>query len=213
MSVPETTAPPRNRGWLERIAPVGPIVFAAWLLIGFLASDDSGDSADEVIAYAKANEVEIGALLFLALATPVLIGFFVAVLAAKLRPLDDPVPRALTVLGGTGFIVFFTTAMTFWSAPLLENDEITTAAAESYLLFDDFGWVLLGASGICAGLMIIGVSLAAMRLRWGPPWLAWVSLVLGVLSFGTIAFLGMFAWIAWFILAGALMLWRGERLA
>ena len=157
--------------------------------------------------------MEIGALLFLALATPILIGFFVAVLAAKLRPLDDPVPRALTVLGGTGFIVFFTTAMTFWSAPLLENDEITTAAAESYLLFDDFGWVLLGASGICAGLMIIGVSLAAMRLRWGPPWLAWVSLVLGVLSFGTIAFLGMFAWIAWFILAGALMLWRGERLA
>ncbi len=52
-----------------------------------------------------------------------------------------------------------------------------------------------------------------MRLRWGPPWLAGVSLVLGLLSFGTIAFLGMFAWIAMVHPRRALMLWRGERLA
>jgi hypothetical protein len=213
VSVPETAAAPPQRSWLERLAPLGPIVFALWLLIGFLASGETGDTTAEVIAYANDHEGEMIALLLLGLATPILIGIFVAALAAKMRTLPDPMPRALTLIGGTGFIVFFAITALFWTGPLLDTGDLTEGSAQAYLLYDDFGWFSLAVSGVCAGLMIIGVSLAALRLRWGPSWLAWVGIVLGLASFATIAFIGMFAWIAWFLVAGVLLLWRGDRLA
>lgn len=212
MSAPETAAARRRSGWFERIAPAGPIIFGLWLLITFLASEDSGDTAEELIAYAADDETALHSLAFLALATPLLIGPFVAALAGKMARLENQMPRALTLLGGTGFIVLFVTAMLFWSTPLLDTGDLSTAAAESYLAYDDFGWVMLGTSGVCAGLLIIGTSLAAMQLGWAPAWISWVGVALGVASFATVAFLGMFAWLAWFIAAGALLLWRGDRL-
>jgi hypothetical protein len=209
MNAPETAA--RPAGWPERLAPLGAVIFAAWLLVGFLMSEDSGDGAAELIAYAKDNETNNLVLQILALVTPILMGWFVAALAHRMRDLPDLMPRALTLIGGTLFIAFFTTAMTLWSAPLFDEDELTTAAAEAYLAFDDVGWVLLGTSGISIGIMIIGVSLAALRMQWVPGWLGLLSLVLGVASFGTVAFLGLFAWIAWLLGAGGLMLWAGFR--
>jgi hypothetical protein len=212
VSVPEATAD-KQAGWLERIAPLGAIVFALWLLIGFILSGETGDTTAEVIAYADDNEGELIGLLFLGLATPILIGVFVATLVAKMRALVDPLPRALTLIGGIGFVVFFAITALFWTAPLLDTGDLTEGSAQAYLLYDDFGWFSLAVSGVCAGLMIIGVSLAAMRLGWAPAWLSWLGIALGIASFATIAFLGMFAWIAWFLGAGALLLWRGARLA
>ena len=212
MTVPETVTTRRTGGWLARIAPVGPIIFALWLLIGFLSSGDTGDTPEELIAYAEGNETELVAMLFLGIATPLLIGPFLAAVAAKMGALGDLLPRALTLVGGTVFIVFFAITMLFWSAPLIENGDLTTESARSYLLFDDFGWFTLGTSGVGAGLMIIGVSLAGRSLGWMPPWLFWVGIALGLASFATIAFLGMFAWLAWLFAAGALLLWRGDRL-
>ena len=85
----------------------------------------------------------------------------------------------LTVIGGTLFVAFFAVGMTLWSAPLLSPDELTDAGAEAYLGFDDVGWVLLALSGISIGVMIIGVSLAALELGTVPRWAGWVSLALG----------------------------------
>jgi hypothetical protein len=212
VTLPDSVTTRRAGGWLARIAPICPIIFALWLLIGFLSSGDTGDTPEELIAYAEGNEIELGAMLFLGLATPLLIGPFLAAVAARMGPLDDLVPRALTLVGGTTFIVFFAITMLFWSGPLLDNGDLTTESARSYLLFEDFGWFTLGTSGVGAGLMIIGVSLAGRSLGWTPPWLFWVGIALGIASFATIAFLGMFAWLAWFIAAGALLLWRGDRI-
>lgn len=202
----------RRLGWFERIAPAGPIIFAIWGLITFFSGGDSGETVEELIAYARDDETALRSLAFLALATPLLLGPFVASLTGKMARLENQMARALTLLGGTGFVVFFVTAMLFWSAPLLDTGDLSTAAAESYLAYDDFGWAMLGTAGVCAGLLIIGTSLAAMQLGWAPAWLSWVGIALGIASFATIAFLGMFAWLAWFIAAGALLLWRGDRL-
>jgi hypothetical protein len=212
VSAPETVAARRRSGWLERIAPAGPIIFAIWGLITFFSSGDSGDTAEELIAYAADDETALHSLAFLALATPLLLGPFVASLTGKMARLENQMARALTLLGGTGFVVFFVTAMLSWSAPLLDTGDLSTAAAESYLAYDDFGWIILGTAGVCAGLLIIGTSLAAMQLGWAPAWVSWVGVALGVASFATVAFLGMFAWLAWFIAAGALLLWRSDRL-
>jgi hypothetical protein len=106
--------------------------------------------------------------------------------------------------------VLFFTAITIWTAPLTELDNETaslqTAQAETYLAIDDVGWVLLGGAGIGAGLMIIAASLVALRTGSVPAWAGWIGVALGVVSLATIAFVGIFAWLAWLLIASVGML-------
>ena len=206
-----TPAPRAQLGWLERFAPLGAIVFGVWLAIAFLMSPDNGETSESVLRSARDHEGENIVAQILALAAPILIGWFLAGLLARMRPLADSLARTLTLVGGTLFVAFFSVAITLWTAPLLDHDSLSATQAEAYLAFDDVGWVLLGTAGVAAGVMIIGASLAALRLGWGPRWLGIVSLLLGVASFATIAFVGMFAWIAWLIVAGVLLLVWGDR--
>jgi hypothetical protein len=208
-----STPPPRARlGWFERFAPLGAIVFGIWVAIGFFMAPNNGETSESVLRAAHDHEAENLVSQLAALAAPILIGWFLAGLVARMRPLADSLPRTLTLVGGTLFVGFFTIAITLWTAPLLDADSLNETQAQAYLAFDDVGWVLLGAAGVAAGVMIIGASLAALRLGWGPRWVGIVSLLLGIASFATVAFVGLFAWIAWLILAGLLLLVWGERM-
>jgi hypothetical protein len=200
-------APAARIGWIDRAGAVGAILFAVGLLVSFFTSSDSGETAESLIAYAEDAEFELWWSQILALLMPILIGLFVASLAGRLRSADETL-RAATVIGGTLFIAFVGVGLTLWSAPLLSADELTTAGAEAYLAFDDAGWILLGLGGVGAGVMIIAVSLAALGGRWLPTWAGWLSLLLGVVALATIVAVGIFAWAAWLLAAGLLLLWR-----
>lgn len=200
-------APAGRAGWIDRAGAVGAILFAVGLLVSFFTSSDSGDTAESLIAYAQDSEFELWWSQILALLMPLLIGLFVASLAGRLRPGQETL-RGATVIGGTLFIAFVGVGLTLWSAPLLSADELTTAGAEAYLAFDDAGWVLIGLGGVSAGVMIIAVSLAALGDRWVPAWAGWLSLLLGVVALATIVAVGIFAWAAWLIAAGLLLLLR-----
>ena len=201
-------APAARAGWIDRAGAVGAIVFAVGLLVSFFTSADYGETAESVIAYANEDEWQLWWSQILALAMPLLVGLLVAALAGRLVLPGQETLRAATVIGGTLFIAFVATGLTLWSAPLLSADELTPAGAESYLAFDDAGWVLLGLGGVGAGLMIIAVSLAALDGRWLPAWAGWVSLLLGVVALATIVAVGIFAWAAWLLLAGLVLLLR-----
>lgn len=195
--------------WLERFAPLGGIVFAVWVLVGFFTSDDYEDTPASVVAYADADETNLWLMALLGLATPLLLGWFVAGLAARLRT-ADPIFRALVVFGGAVATALIAVGVTIWSAPLLD-DTLNETTASTYLLLDDFGWVIIGTGGVAMGMMIIGASLAALRLGWVPAWLGWLSVAFGVVAFASVAAVGLFAWLAWLIVAGVLMLFRGDR--
>jgi hypothetical protein len=197
-------------GWIDIAGAVGAILVPAAILVSFLTSSDSGSTAAELIAYAKDKQTEIWWLQVVGLTAPLLIGLFVASLWARLRDAGDGY-RALTLVGGTLFIAFLSTATTLWAAPLIDTDGLTPAGAAGYLVFDDAGWVLLGIAGISIGVMIIGVSLAAMEHGWLPTWAGWVSLLLGVVSFASIVAVGIFAWAIWLIAAGVYLLLEGRR--
>lgn len=201
---------PRRVGWIHTLGAIGAILVPLGLLVGFFTSDDSGDTAAELIAYAKDSSTNLWLMQILALVTPLLIGAFVASLRVRLRAANEAY-QALTVIGGTLFIAFFCVGLTLWAAPLLSSDELTNAGAEAYLAFDDAGWVLLGMGGVSIGAMIIGVSLAALDLGLVPTWAGWVSLLLGVLSLATIVAVGLFAWSVWLLAAGVFLLLRGDR--
>jgi hypothetical protein len=193
--------------WLERFAPLGGIIFAVWVLVGFFTSDDYDDTPQSVIAYADSDETNLWLMAALGLATPLLVGWFVAGLAARLRA-ADPLLRTLVVVGGSVFIALVSVGVTIWSAPLLD-DSLDETSAATYLLLDDFGWVIIGAGGVAMGVLIVAASLAALRLGWVPSWLGWLSVAFGVVAFASVAAVGLFAWIAWLIIAGTLMLVRG----
>ena len=59
--------------------------------------------------------------------------------------------------------------------------------------------------------MIIGVSLAALELAMVPKWAGWVSVAFGVVSFATLAAIGIFAWAIWLVAAGCFVLFTRER--
>ena len=200
-------------GWLNVVGGIGAIAIPLTILFSFFtADDDYEDTAAGLIGFAKGHESEIWLQQIVALAAPLLIGLFLASLWGRLRGSTEAY-RVLTVIGGTLFIAFFAVGMTLWSAPLLSPDELTDAGAEAYLGFDDVGWVLLALSGISIGVMIIGVSLAALELELVPKWAGWVSLALGVVSFATLAAIGIFAWAIWLVAAGCFVLLTRERAA
>ena len=197
--------------WLHVIGGIGAIAVPVTILVSFFTSnDDYDDTAAGLIGYAEASEGEIWVQQIVALVVPLLIGLFVASLWSRLRASTEAY-RVLTIIGGTLFIVFFSTGMTLWSAPLLTPDELTTANAEAYLTFDDVGWVMIALGGVALGAMIIGVSLAALELGIVPKWAGWVSLALGVISLATLAAVGIFAWTLWLVAAGCFVLFSRER--
>lgn len=200
---------PARGGWLERLAPVGALIFAVWLLIGFFTSGDYEDTPEAVLAYAENDETNIIAAQILALAMPLLIGWFLYGLLTRF-PFVDAALRTVAGISGALFIAFVAIGLTLWSAPLLD-DSLTDVGAETYLALDDAGWLLLGLGGVSIGVMILAVSIAALRQRAVPTWVGIISLVLGVLSFATVAAVGLFAWLLWLIGAALLMLLGGAQ--
>ena len=201
-----------RNGWIHTLGAIGAIALPLALLFSFFTSNDTGDTASELITYAKDNQSEAWVLQIIALAAPLLIGLFVAGLWDRLRGADD-LYRALTAIGGTLFVAFLSVGLTLWAAPLLSPDELTEAGADAYLAFDDAGWVLVALSGISIATMIVAASLAALQLGWLPKWAGWVSIVLGVVSLATMAAIGIFAWALWLLAAGVFMLLGRDRLA
>jgi hypothetical protein len=199
-------------GWIRVLGAIGAILLPLAVLYGIIAGDESGETGAELIAYAEDNAADLWFMQIVALLAPLLIGLFVASLWVRLR-LANEAFRALTLIGGTLFIAFFSTGLTLWAAPLLSSDELTEAGAEAYLGYDDAGWVLLGLAGVSIGTMIIAVSLAALDHGWVPKWAGWVSLALGVVSLATFAAIGFFAWAVWLIAAGCFLLLGRDRVA
>lgn len=199
-------------GWIDKLGAIGAVVMPLAFIFSFFTAGDTGDTAAELISYAKDNEGEVWLLQVLALLTPLLIGSFLASLWSRLRGTDETL-RGLVLAGGTLFVAFVSSGLTLWAAPLLSADELTTAGAEAYLTFDDVGWVLLALGGISIGAMIIASTLAARAHGWLPNWASWVSLALGAVALATFVAVGIFAWVIWLIAAGLFLLLGRECFA
>jgi hypothetical protein len=211
MARPALARPP----WTRLLAPLGGIGLVAGLVGIFVspASDDTGETPREVVAYATSHEGWTIAILLFGLLSIGLGAAFVAGLHARLRSVATATETGLVMIGGTAFILCSTLCWTLWTAPLADMPDEPARAlaqAEAYLGYDDVGWFLLGASGIAAAVMAVPASLAAMRAGV-PAWLGWLGVAAGVASLATVAFFGMFAWIAWIAVASIVMLVaRGE---
>jgi hypothetical protein len=197
-------------GWTRLLGPLAGLGLVAGLIMLFVspASDDTGETPAEVVAYASSHQGWNVAILLFGVLSVGLGGMFVAGLHARLRAVATETEGALVLIGGIAFTLCFAFCWIFWTAPLddMPSDSARALAqAEAYLGLDDIGWFLLACAGVAAALMIVPASLAAIRSGL-PAWLGWLGVVAGILSLGTVAFLGMFAWLAWIAAASIVML-------
>jgi len=196
--------------WGRLLPGLGGLGLVAGLIAIMLspASDDTGETPTEVIAYAQSHETWTIAIALFGLSSIALGGAFVAGLYDRLRSAATGVESVLILIGGTIFTLCFALCWTIWTAPLTDTPGTSAAdlaQAQAYLSYDDIGWFALGMAGVAAAVMAIPASLAAIRAG-SPAWLGWLGVVAGVASLGTVAFLGMFAWMAWIAVASVIML-------
>lgn len=210
-TLPIDVALPRPH-WVRLLAPLGGLALVAGLIALMVspASDDTGETPAEVVAYASSHEGWNVAILLFGVISIALGGMFVAGLHARLRAVVTEAEAALVLIGGIAFTLCFALCWIIWMAPLddMPDDPARAIAqAEAYLGYDDVGWFLLGGAGVAAALMTVPASLAAMRAGL-PSWLGWLGVLAGILSLGTVAFFGMFAWMAWIAVASLVLLLR-----
>ena len=202
-------------GWTRLLAPLGGLGLVAGLIAIFVspASDDTGETPAEVVAYAASHEGWNIAILLFGLLSIGLGAVFVAGLHTRLRAVTTDTESALVLIGGIAFALCFALCWVIWMAPLADmpsDPARAVAQAEAYLGYDDVGWFLLGGAGVAAAIMTIPASLAAMRAGL-PAVLGWLGVAAGVASLATVAFFGMFAWMAWITVASLVLLAAPRR--
>lgn len=210
----EVGAVERGAGALiERIAPWAGLLFVLGGVILALtpAGDGPGETVSEVSAYADSHEGWSAVVLLFALVSVLLLSTFVGGVYQVVRQLAAQTEVVLTLIGGVVLIVLFYVALNIWAAPLVDVKGDKGAAAVTYLAIDDIGWMMLAGAGVGAGIMAIAASLAAMRAGLIPRWAGWLGALLGVAAFATVAFAGLFAWLAWIVLASIVMLMTQRR--
>jgi hypothetical protein len=196
--------------WAKLLAPLGGLGLVAGLIAIFFspASDDTGETPAEVVAYAQSHEAWASAIALFGLASIALGGLFVAGLHGRLQGIATSTESALVLIGGTLFTFCFSLSWLMWTAPLTDpakDRAVALAQAQAYLAVDDVGWFVLAAAGVGAAVLAVAASVAAMRGGL-PAWLGWLGVLAGIASLGTVAFLGMFAWMAWIAVASIVML-------
>jgi hypothetical protein len=206
LDIARTTAVAGPR-WTRLLPSLGGLGLVAGLIaiMASPASDDTGETAAEVVAFADGW---LTAIILFAVASIALGGAFVAGLYGRLQGVATATESALVLIGGTLFTFCFALCWTFWTAPLMDmsaDEAVALVEAQSYLSYDDVGWFVLGLGGVAAAVMTVPASLAAIRAGL-PAWLGWLGVVVGLASISTVAFFGMFAWMAWIAVASVVLL-------
>lgn len=202
-----------KRDW-QRFAPLTGLLFVILTVVSFLIEGEPPDNdapGREIVEFYTDNEgrVIVGAILA-SLAAVSLI-FFAANVRRALRRGEQGV-GVLSVAALGGGIVAATgiatdAAIRFTLAD--GADDIEPVAMQTlHALWS--GFFLPMVVGIAT--LILALSLAALRTRVIPPWLAWIGFLLFIMFFtpiGFIAFLASGLWIA----VVSVLLWRQEPAA
>jgi len=196
--------------WGRILPGLGGLGIVAGLIAIMLspASDDTGETAAEVLAYAQAHENWNVAIALFGIASVALGGAFVAGLYDRLYAVATRMESVLILIGGTIFTVCFALCWTIWMAPLVDMSDGSAAElaqAQAYLSYDDIGWFAFAMGGVAAAVMIVPASLAAIRAGM-PAWIGWLGVIAGIASLATAMFFGMFAWMAWIAVASVVLL-------
>jgi hypothetical protein len=198
----------------RNLAPLTGALFVVLTLIAFFAiggnTPEGDDSAQKVVSFYSDNETkEIIAAVVLALGAVALI-FFSATLKQRLevaRPGRGILP---TVALGAGIVASggFLSAATVHFALADYASDIDASAAQALNAIDS-DFFLPFAMGLAT--MVLATSLWLVRNRsLLPTWLGWVGIIIFVISFTPLGFIGFGLAGIWIIVASILLYLRDE---
>jgi hypothetical protein len=208
----ESAASP-SRG-LERWAGLGGVAYVVLFVVGVIVAfggQPDGDAAPaKVEAYFADSDhrdrIGLGWILF-ALAVFFFL-WFLSSLRQTLRRLDaGGVLATLALVGGVVYAALALAGMSLYMAIATMSDDTYrhTVYPELIHAANDAGYVIHAAGGVGAGAMVIAASVVALRAAVVPAWLAWIGVVVGILTLGSIAFFPEFLFLLWVLVAGVLL--------
>lgn len=192
----------------ERTAAIAGFAFVVLYVAAFALGIEVGDSDQEIIDYygdSGNRTKEVVAFFFIAGAA-----LGVAVFAVALRSIIARLEQERTMLAAlawTGGIA---------SAALVLTGNAVSRATAFAAMEDDFqlnvdmrdlletaGFLLAVSGALAAILLVVGVSLAALRYGVLPRWLGWAGFAVAALLPLAIAFVGFLIFLLWVIVASA----------
>jgi hypothetical protein len=201
-------------GW-ERWAAVAGVAFVALFIAAFALGIEVGPSDREILEhYADSGNrsKEIVAFFLIAGAALAFVVFAAGLRALIARAEPEPAPLASIAWAGgiaCAALILAGNAVSRATAFAATSDDFVLDP-NTRRLAEDAGLLLLASGAIAAMLLVVAVSLAALRHGVLPRWLGWAGFpaaALLPLAVGFVGFLVLFLW----VLAGSAALARRPR--
>ena len=209
----------RPRG-IERWAGLGGVLYVVLFIVGGLLAfggTPDGDAAPaKFVSYFGdgGHRDKIGAGWALVLVGVFFFLWFLTALRQLLREIDPGgFLTNLATLGGAVYATLTLAGISLYTAIATMSDDTFRDQVYPGIVHagGDAGYVIHASGGIGAGAMMIGASLAAMRVGLLPRWAGIVGIVFGVLALGSIFFFPQALIAIWLLVAGVLLFLRAGR--
>lgn len=196
---------------IHRWAPLTGVVFVIFAIAGFLIAGeppDVDDSVEDIVEYYVDNDtaIMIGSLLE-ALGGLALI-FFAATLARMVHVRNQVVlPWVILAGGAVAAAGFGVDASLRFAAADVAGDVEPLAVQTIHIIFADFFYPMV----IGFGSFLLAASIAAIRTKLFPAWLAWIGILLAIVAFTPIGFIAALVSLLWFLILSILLFVRERK--
>jgi hypothetical protein len=200
----------------ERLAAFAGLAYVVLFVAAFALGIEVGPSDREILDYyadSGHRTKEVVAFFLIAAAALALIVFATALRSIIARAEQETgMLAALAWAGGiaSAALVLAGNALSRATAFAAMDDEFQLEP-NTRRLFEDAGLLLLASGAIAAILLVVAVSLAALRHGLLPRWLAWAGFPAAALLPLAIGFVGFLALWAWLLAVGGALAFRRSR--
>jgi magnesium-transporting ATPase (P-type) len=191
----------------ERWAGVAAIAFVVLYVVGFAVGGEPPDTDAELIArYADSGDrAREYVAFFLIAAAALAFILFVTGVRTLLTRSEAPERRlaALAYAGGVvcAGLILVGNAVSRATASAAD-DELFTLDPNTQRIFESAGFLLFVSAAFAAILVVVAVSIAALRYGILPRWLGWMGVAVAVLLPSAFVFVGFLILLAWVLAVG-----------
>src|SRR5213596_2980009 len=192
----------------ERLVALAGFAFVVLYVVAFSLGIEVGDSDREILAYYASSghrAKEIVAFFLIAGAALALVVF-----ASALRSLIARAEQERGMLAALAWAGGIACAILVLAGNAVSRATAYTALDDKFRLdpntrrlFEDTGFLLFASAALAAILLVVAVSLAALRYGILPRWLGWSGLPAAALLTLGIVFVGFLVFAAWILTASA----------
>lgn len=209
------------KGYVERWSPLAGVLAVAGIVAAFAlttSTPSTTDSDAKIAAYfakdAHHSRHQIGFIVSV-IGVMFLLWFF-SQLRTRIAADEGPNPRLGALLWGAGVAsgVLWLCSFALFAGPGFAADDTSKFHLDpnTFRLENDTGYALWVAAIMVGALAVWAASAAAFRSGLFPRWFAWVGVVVGVVQLFAFAFVPVFFYWGWILIAAVLVSRKPRRM-